>query len=172
MEEPMLVRYYHKNSEPMRSITALPEHEAELLAEKLSAQSDCRAYRRFGKGFAGYYRERIKAEQWLHEQFLILEGKPKLQNPLYFVLQPNALRDNFGDALEIRLFLREIDESEVSFTFGDSMANWFGGSPSKPFLKGELLAQIAACGGLESFLKKTEPFGYLEAQLWTDRFFK
>ena len=68
--------------------------------------------------------------------------------------------------------LCEIKETEVSFTFGDSMANWFEGVKPKPILKHELLARIMACGSVEAFLKTAEAFGYIEAQLWTDRFSK
>ncbi len=172
VEELVLVRYYHKDSEPMKSISALSKQEAEQLAKKLLIQSDCRAHRRFGAGFMNYYQERIKAEQWLYHQFSALGGKPELQHPLYFVLQPNHLRENFGDVREVRLSLREIEETEVSFTFGDSMANWFEGAKPNLILKHELLARIKACGSVEAFLKTAEAFDYIEAQLWTDRFSK
>ena len=172
MEELVLIQYYQKDSQPMKSISALSYEEAEALAKKLITQSDCRAHRRFGEGFKEYYMERCKAESWLYQEFVALGGKPQTRYPLYFVLQPNAIRENFGEYLETKLLLKDIDEAEVSFTYGDSMANWYRKEPQKPILKSALLTCIQECGGVDAFLETVKTCGYLEAQLWTNRFTK
>ena len=53
----------------------------------------------------------------------MLGGKPETRHPFYFALQycENLYR-NFDKGEEVRLNLEDIDSADVSFTFGDSMA--------------------------------------------------
>ena len=73
----------------MNSITRLPVEEAYALAKSLSnyAGISFTSFSRFtNRDFDGYYKKRIRTEDWLYKSFIALGGKPKTKAPLYFVL--------------------------------------------------------------------------------------
>jgi len=165
-----LVNYRHANSVPLKSIMQLPKEEAFALAKKLYEENPCRAHNRFGPNFHWYYEHRLRTEQWLHEQFISLGGKPQTQHPFYFVLHScDEFRAFYNIGKKLQITLVDIDRSHVSFTFGDSCK--FMDSPDRqaPFLKDQLLAHIALHGDVETFLRNTkEKYDCIEAQLWVE----
>ncbi len=169
-----LVNYRHSGSEPLKSITQLPRDDAFRVAEKLYGQSQCYAHRRFGPDFTSYYEYRLKVEQWLYDSFLQLGGKPQTRHPFYFVLQYcDAFCRNFGESVEVRLPLQDIDPSDISFTFGDSMAQMETSAMEPLFLRDTLYESIRSCDNdVDRFLASIrDPYVCIEAQLWTDRYF-
>lgn len=170
-----LVNYRHKDSIPCKSITELSLSEAKKLAEQLHTGSSCRAHRRFGSNFERYYEERCKVEQWMHDAFCKLGGKPDIKHPLYFSLQPSeALSGNYGEYCEIKLNLDEIEECDISFTFGDSMALYYTEKLHKVFTKNDLLKQLVLYdNNVNKLLEHNkESAAFIEAQLWNDKYLK
>ena len=169
-----LVNYRQSGAAPLKSITQLPEREAVNMANRLYAMSPCRAHRRFGQNFIEYYRHRQEAEKWLHEHFMALGGLPALHHPYYFVLQgcENFVR-SFDSCVEIRIPLKHIAPSDISFTFGDSLAMMDTTERRPPFTVKGLGREIASYGGdFEGFLSRVQAqYGCIEAQVWTDSCF-
>ncbi len=170
-----LVNYRHRDSEPFKSITDLPLEEAKKLAELLHGSSACKAHRRFGADFVQYYENRKKAEQWLYEKFRKQGGKPNVKHPLYFTLQSSEeMSGNYGEYLEIRLNLDEIDDCDISFTFGDSMALYYMEKLHKMFTKKDVLKQLELFDNdVNKMLEQTDKQAvFIEAQLWNDKYLK
>ena len=137
-------------------------------------QSRCRAHRRFGPDFPSYYEHRLKVEKWLYDSFVALGGKPQTEHPYYFALQYcENFYCNFDKGAESRIALFGIDPSDVSFTFGDSVAQMEQPTRRPLFLKAGLLEYVRDCGNdIDALLKNIkETYVCIEAQLWTDKYF-
>ena len=174
MDRIYLVNYRHRNCEPMKSITQLPREEAFQLAAKLYEDNPCSAHRRFGPDFPVYYSFRLKTEEWLYDHFIALGGKPKTKHPYYFALQQcESLKRNFGFGEEYRLGLDLIDETDISFTFGDSIKQMNSPQRIDPFMKPQLLQYLSRFDNdlnrLIDSLRDT--YIIIEAQMWTDKYF-
>ena len=170
-----LVNYRHKDSAPCKSITELPLTEAKKLAEKLQADSDCRAHRRFGSSFESYYEERCKAEQWMQDAFRKLGGTPERKHPLYFTVQPSeVLAENYGEHCMIKIDLGEVADGDISFTYGDSMALYYTEKLLQIYRKNELLKQLELYDNdVNKLLEQNiEQATFIEAQLWNDKYLK
>lgn len=171
-EDLFLVHYCHPNCKPFQNIMRLPEKEAFLLAEKLAKENpDTTAFYRFAD-FANYYPKRLKADAFLYEQFIRLGGTPKEKHPLSFVLQGCAyLEDWFGHGTSYQIKLSEIPPDSVSFSLGDSCAQYEKTGMIRMLTKEQLLTQMNAFeGDAENFTKSVlEQYSYIEAQLWDDR---
>lgn len=168
-----LVNYRHKESEACKSITELPIEEAKKMAEKLHADSDCRAHRRFGAEFERYYEDRRKAEQWMQDAFCKLGGTPERKHPLYFTVQPSAtLAENYGEHCVIKIDLDEVADGDISFTFGDSMALYYTEKLHQVYTKNELLEQLELYDNdVNKILEhEDEQAVFIEAQLWNDKY--
>ena len=158
----------------MKSITQLPKEDALILANKLYTESPCRAHNRFGLDFEEYYKSRVEMEKWLYERFIALGGKPKFKNPFYFSLQHSEnLHENFDKGSIIKINLKNIYMSDISFTFGDSMAKFYSSDWEDPFLKNHLYNYIFENDkNADNFLCNVQQqYHYIEAQLWTDKYF-
>jgi len=169
-----LVNYRHSNCEPLKSITQLPKDEAVKLAKKLYSENPCRGHNRFGLGFAEYYDDRIKMEQWLYEQFIAIGGEPQVKNPFYFTLCfSENLYENFNSGKVITISLTDIAIMDISFTLNDSMAKFYSADWKKPLLKDQLYEIMSEYeDNVEKFLISMQPkYLYVEAQLWTEKYF-
>ncbi|MBE5930284.1 MAG: hypothetical protein E7268_04370 [Lachnospiraceae bacterium] len=170
-----LVNYRHKDSVPCKSITELPLEEAKKLAKQLYSGSSCRAHRRFGAEFERYYGDRRKAEQWMYDMFCELGGKPETKHPYYFTVQPSeALSENYGEYRMIQIDLDEIDDSDISFTLGDSMALYYTEKLHQVYTKTDLLEQLELYDNdVNKMLEhKKEQAAFIEAQLWNDMYLR
>ena len=170
-----LVNYRHIDSIPCKSITELPLEEAKKLAEQLHADSSCRAHRRFGTDFERYYVDRCKAEQWMYDAFCKLGGTPRKKHPLYFSIQPSdVLSENYGEHCMIQIDLDEIDDGDISFTFGDSMALYYTEKLNQVFTKNDLFQQLKSYDNdVNKMLEQNkEQAASIEAQLWNDKYLK
>jgi hypothetical protein len=174
MKELNIVHYYHSNSIPLYNIMDCSEKEAHELANKL-ALNEGKAFNRF-KYFNDYYSTRIKVERWLHEWFKILGGEPKIEHPLYFVLEGNDyLKKCYGEEKAIKISLKKIIPKHISFTFGDSMAIFYENDTYKksPFLMESLYKMINGYkNGIDEYFKMIEKeYHYIECQLWTKEYY-
>lgn len=170
-----LVNYRHKESEACKSITELPLEEAKKLAEKLHADSDCRAHRRFGAAFERYYVDRCKVEQWMRESFCKLGGMPERSHPLYFTLLPSEiLSEIYGENCITEIDLDEVADIDISFTFGDSMALYYTEKLTQMFTKSYLLKQLELYDNDVNKLleQEKEQITFIEAQLWNNKYLR
>ena len=123
--------------------------------------------------FDGYYKKRVRTEDWLYKSFIALGGKPKTITPLYFVLGESKYLDNwFENGMIIKLLLSDIDSEDISFTFGDSMSKMDSADRMDPFNKESLFQFInGKCNDIMSFLDDLNKQNrYIEAQLWNDEY--
>ncbi len=171
MKNLYIVNYCSIECAPLKSITRLPEDEAYDMARELAEGNQGTAFVRF-EDFRNYYPRRIRTEKWLYDCFLQMGGKPQTRHPLYFVLDGSEYLDGwFGKGKVTRLDLGKIDESHVSFTFGDSMAKMDKPERRLPFLKSALERSVGEHGGVDKFLEAIkEQYTYIEAQLWSDKY--
>ena len=170
-----LVNYRHSKCEPLKSITQLPKNEAFALAQKIYEDSHCRAHRRFGPDFVWYYPHRLKTEKWLYDRFIEIGGKPQTEHPFYFALDHcENYYVNFDNGLITKINLNDIDKNDVSFTFGDSVAQMESPNKPEPFLKDKLFEYISAFdNNVIDFLESIKSqYVCIEAQLWTDKYFE
>jgi hypothetical protein len=171
-----ITNYSDKRCSPLSSITRLPIQEAYSLAKKFSqyTSTSFTSFSRFSDSdFDGYYRKRIRTEEWLYNSFVELGGKPQNTQPLYFVLgESSYLNDWFEYGINTKLLLKHIDPTHISFTFGDSMSKMDSPDRMNLFNKESLLNFILkSTDDVASFLKDLDKQNkYIEVQLWNDTY--
>jgi len=118
-----LTRYYQKGEYPFLSLNDLPFAEANRV--KLA---HCKK-----NGIGDFYAQddylihRKEIERWIYGQLIKIGGKPENTVPVYMTLGESPEGDydiRLGlqkNAEEIKILLREIDLSAVTFTYPDSM---------------------------------------------------
>ena len=170
--ELVLVNYCHPDCEPLLNIMRLPRDEAFVLARKMAeAHPKTTAFYRFAD-FDNYYALREAQDRYLYERFKELGGIPEEEHPLSFVIEgSNYLKEWFGNGPEIHLPLREIESCDVSFTVGDSGAEYGKNGSVELLTKEELQMRIDRSGGFEAFMQENGKH-YVEVQLWSDRYIK
>jgi len=169
MYEINIVHYCHSVCMPLQSITELPEIEAYKIAGKLGL-NNATAFGRF-KDFKNYYPRRMETEKWLYDWFIKSGGEPKTEHPLYFVLEKSDyLNEWFDKGKIIKIPLSKIETEHISFTLGDSCANFYENNRHDPFLKDKLFKMIEENNGnINEFLdeiNKKYNYRYIECQLW------
>ena len=173
MEKYFITHYYYPGTDPWKNIMNLPEKEAFRVAAELADQHpDTTSFGRFAD-FVNYYPNRKRADEYMHEAFVKLGGRPKLMHPYSFVLGECDYLQNWFDAEDkLVIDLSEVPDDQVSFTLGDSCALLIHGKEPVVLTKSMLLDGISECGGsLEEYCKKTlGNYAYVEVQLW-DRLF-
>lgn len=171
IDELYIVNYCHPNCMPLKNIIRLPKEEAFLLANEMAAKNpETTAFWRFAD-FGNYYPLRIKQDAGLHELFISLGGKPKVEHPLSFVLQGSEYLDNWFDKGRItKILLKDIPSEYISFTYGDSGAVLDRTGEISVMTKEMLLDSIRNFEGTinEYMSQITEKHGYIEVQLWND----
>lgn len=172
-QELTLVNYCHPDCEPMMNIMRLPEAEAYAKAYELAAQHpNTTAFYRFAD-FENYYPSRKKQDAFLYERFLELGGKPEEEHPLSFVVQgSDYLKEWFAKGIETRLPLKAVAPYHISFTIGDSGAEFNQKGSVELLTLEDLYQRIAEYGGsFAAFIQSTGKH-YVEAQLWSDKYVK
>lgn len=99
-------------------------------------------------------------------------GKPKEEHPLSFVIEgSDYLKSWFGNGIETRIPLNAIAADHISFTVGDSGAE-FGRNGFVELLTLENFKVLLSeqSGDFNDFLK-TIGKQYVEAQIWSDEYF-
>ncbi|MBD5114968.1 MAG: hypothetical protein HDT46_07150 [Ruminococcaceae bacterium] len=149
----------------------LPKEKAFLLAEKLAKENpDTTAFYRFAD-FANYYLHRLQTDEFLYENFSRLGGKPKEKHPLSFVLQGcDYLYNWFGKGISYKIKLSDICPDSISFSLGDSCAQYEKTGTIRQLTEEQLLTQMNDFdSGAADFMKYvSEQYSYIEVQLWDD----
>lgn len=172
MQELILVNYCHPDCEPMMNIMRLPEAEAYAKACELAAQHpDTTAFYRFAD-FENYYPSRKEQDAFLYARFQELGGQPEEEHPLSFVVQgSDYLKEWFGGGIETRLALKDVEPCHISFTIGDSGYDFQQKKSVELLTVDDLYQRMAEYEDFETFLKSTGR-GYVEVQLWSDKYVK
>lgn len=170
-DELTLVNYCYPDCTPLMNIMRLPEAEAFELARKLAKKHpDTTAFYRFAD-FDNYYAHRKKQDEYLYSRFIELGGLPEEEHPLSFVVEcSDYLREWFGNGIETKLLLKDIAPCHISFTIGDSGAE-FQKNGSVDLLTVDALRKCIDKydDDFEAFIKATGRH-YIEVQLWSDKY--
>ena len=141
------------------------------MARELAAKHpDTTAFYRFAD-FENYYALRKAQDTYLHARFIELGGQPEEEHPLSFVVEgSDYLRDWFGNGTETVLPLRQVATCHISFTVGDSGAEFQKNGEVGLLTLDGLRQLVEGHGGdFAAFLQHTGRH-YVEAQLWSDRY--
>ena len=171
-DELNLVHYCHPDCEPLKNIMRLPREEAFAMARRMAeAHPETTAFYRFAD-FDNYYALREAQDRYLYERFKELGGIPEEEHPLSFVIEgSNYLKEWFGNGMEVRIPLCEIASEHISFTVGDSGAEYNKNGSVELLTKEELQKRMNRSGGFEAFMQENGK-NYVEVQLWSDRYIK
>lgn len=172
-EEFVLVNYCHPDCEPLKNIMRLPEKEAFLLAGQMAKDHpDTTAFGRFAD-FDNYYALRRRQDVYLRRRFVELGGQPEEEHPLSFVVEgSDYLREWFANGLETRLPLAEVAPEHISFTVGDSGSTMDKTGTVDVLTREQFFRLLDRHGGDLSALLREAGRGYVEAQLWSDKYLK
>ena len=169
--ELILVNYCYPDCTPLMNIMRLPKAEAFQLANKLAeTHPDTTAFYRFAD-FDNYYALREKQDHYLYSRFIELGGMPEEKHPLSFVIESSDyLRNWFGNGIETKLPLKDIAPQHISFTIGDSGAEFQKNGYVDLLTMDNLYQRITKYSGdFEAFINATERH-YVEVQLWSDKY--
>lgn len=171
----VVTHYYRPQSEPLLSLTALPEGEVARVLARLAAHEPLP----FRLMQPDYLPERRRIEERMHAELVAKGGRPELAQPGYFVLGEFSLWEGDGSR-KLQLPLAELRAEAVSFTLTDSFFNYRSHNlrgvaiPPRPyhgrlFTLAELPEQIERYG-LPGEAWRTDPARrfdvYIEVQLW------
>ena len=168
-----LVNYCHPDCVPLRNIMRLPKEEAFRLAAAFAgAHPDTTSFGRF-EDFENYYALRERQDAFLYAAFKAKGGKPEVAHPLSFVVEgSDYLREWFGNGTESRLDLEKVASPHISFTVGDSGWAIENHLPVEVLTKEQFFRLLEQHGGDLSALLKEAGRGYVEVQLWSDKYLK
>ena len=170
-DELILVNYCYPDCIPLMNIMRLPQKEAFALASKFAEMHpNTTAFYRFAD-FKNYYSLRKKQDEYLYSRFIELGGMPEEAHPLSFAIEgSNYLQDWFGKGIESRLRLRDIMPCHISFTIGDSGAEYEKCGNVTLLTVEDIKVRLVKYGNdFEAFIKATGKH-YVEVQLWTDKY--
>lgn len=170
-DELILTNYSHKDCIPLMNIMRLPEKEAFALAAKFAEEhSETTSFYRFAD-FDNYYLLRKKQDEYLYSRFVELGGMPEETHLLSFVIEgSDYLYDWFDGGIISNLYLRDILPCHISFTIGDSGAEYEKCGVVELLTLDNIKEQMLMFGNnFDDFIKFTGKH-YIEAQLWSDKY--
>jgi hypothetical protein len=179
-----LIHLYQRGTEPFRSLSALPDEEAERIMRSLYRAGSV-YWERF-EDAAQYLQMRRQTEGWLRRDFQAKGGCPKEQYPIYMVLGRTKWMQTAIDpttvatTAEIEVPLALFEPCDISFTYPDSMVSAMVASQKDPtyylpeyhgrvFTLSEIATIIEAHGLPGETWGTTLPShlaNYVEAQVW------
>ncbi len=174
-----ITNYREAGGLPLHSITRLEKGEAYALASKLS-QTSLSKRDRYGDYFDTYYHKRLRTEEWLYNAFIALKGEPQTRHPIYFtLLESERLCNFFGSDDKVKILLKDIQSSHISFTPRDSMHLMDMGRTENTVWRKEDLFRLIneSKQDISQFIRNIpEKYGlvggYIEVQLWSDVYLK
>lgn len=169
----VLVNYCHPDCTPLLNIMRLPKEQAFALAKKLAdTHPQTTAFYRFAD-FDNYYALREAQDAYLYARFIELGGMPEEKHPLSFVIDSSKyLREWFGNGTETKLLLSDVDPCHISFTVGDSGADFQKNGSVELLTLDALRERLVPYGGDFSAFMADTGRNYVEAQLWSDRYIR
>ena len=134
----------------------------------------------------GYYAQdeylihRLEVEKWIYEQLLLKGGNPKNNVPVYMCLGESPINSEFDirydiqkNAIELKIPLKYLDLTAITFTYPDSMVKFVVDESGKIVnAEGIKTPEVFLYNELEYGLKKYKENGvmkmeehYIEAQI-------
>ncbi len=173
-----ITHYYH--SVPFRSLSALSKAEALKVMEEMC--DDTPFFERF-KEPVQYWENRTETENWLRESFIQKGGKPKDKYPIYSVLGTAAWIEDYSSANglaveKVQIPLSIFDDSDISFTFPDSMVSfWIARDRPEAYYQPDYHGHVFTLTEIKRLMTRElmnnielmHPEGtipYVEAQIW------
>ena len=168
-EDLQLVNYCYPGCIPLLNIMRLPKDQAFDLAAKMAEEHpETTAFYRFGD-FINYYELRKKQEAFMYERFIEKGGRPRVTHPLSFVMEGSEyLKEWFGNGQETRIALKDTDPAAVSFTVGDSGADYQRAGSVELLTWDEMKDLWRTYGQSVSRILFDQHKQYIEVQLWTE----
>lgn len=171
ISELSLFHYYERAAGPFRSLTSLPEAEAQAVQASLTGFAAQRS--------ADYLSRRRTLEAEMRILFLQAGGQPQRTTPHYLVIgECPFLASWYHDPTVFRLPLNSVDPSVISFTYGDSFPTFSDRVQDRREYRRRIytlpeILHLIEQYGLPQEIWPQEPhfFGqpaYVEAQLWSD----
>ena len=168
-EELQLVNYCYPGCIPMLNIMRLGRDEAFELAAKMAEEHpETTAFYRFAD-FQNYYALREAQDAFLYRSFTEKGGKPRTEHPLSFVIDgSDYLKDWFGNGLETRIIMKDINPETVSFTIGDSGSIYQHTGTVELLTWDDMKKLYRDHGNNLGKLLAEHGRKYVEVQLWTE----
>jgi len=181
-----ITHYYEEERGALKSVSVLDREAAREVIRQITEKNE---------GFSNnrppsYIDWRIEVENWLRDGFIKKGGMPKRKHPHYFVLgECDWLFTWYKNGRALKKELKEIDPSQITFTYPDSMVSYqlyqyytlknnpyfkdsaYNEYNGEVFLLNELENVVAKYGLPKGESKKGKPVGsemYIEVQVWTD----
>ena len=112
-----------------------------------------------------------KQDEYLYSRFVEIGGRPEEKHPLSFVIEgSDYLYDWFDQGIISRLRLNDILPCHVSFTIGDSGAEYQKSGKIDLLTTDELKKQMLDPGNdFDNYMNSLNK-RYIEAQLWSDKY--
>ncbi|MBQ9124047.1 MAG: hypothetical protein IJY10_11255 [Lachnospiraceae bacterium] len=170
-EDLELINYCYPGCTPLQNIMRLPKGEAFRLAHEMAKEHPkTTAFYRFAD-FENYYALRLAQDGYMYARFKEIGGEPDQLHPLSFVVEgSDYLKEWFGNGMETRIALADVDARHISFTIGDSGAEYQKNGAVDLLSLSELKRRMDEQGGcFDAFLSSTGKH-YIEVQLWSDRY--
>lgn len=166
--------YSYSKRNCLKRITDNNEMDIPIIAAQL-CQLTGTAYERF-KVIHDYYPKRLETERWLYEEAKKIGIYPSYKSPWYFVLGDSSiLKSGFGvNSYQYKIDLNLINRTDISFTIGDSIGVYYLPTVYKVlYAKEEIINMINNhILDLPYEYQLLQPkHRYIEAQLWTDKYF-
>ena len=179
-----LIHAYKRDTEPFRSLSALPETDALSIMKGLYIEGSV-FWERF-RDPAQYLHLRRQVEDWLRSEFIAKGGKPQAPYPIYMALGRSKWIETMLDditlatTLEIELPLSIFRESDVSFTYPDSMVSFILHQERNPdYYRPEYHGRVFTWSEIQSIVEAnglpgygwgtdlpSDLANYIEAQIW------
>ena len=182
-----LTHLYKIGTPPFQSLSSLPGQEALQIMKDLYIEGSV-FWERF-KDPGLYLRIRRQVEEWLRRDFIAKGGQPQETYPFYMVLgRSKWMRTSLDPTTlttttEINIPLSIFTESDLSFTFPDSMVSWMLAQEKNPQyylpgIHGTVFTLPEIRSMIESRGMPGETWGtdipawlanYIEAQVWNHK---
>ena len=179
--------YYEKTRDPLKSVSELDREKAREIIRQITERKE---------GFSSnrppqYIDWRIDVENWLREGFIKKGGRPKRNNPHYFILgECEWMLGWYKNGNVLQKKLAEINPGQISITYPDSMVSYqlyqyhilqnnpyFKQEEHRPyhgqiFLLNELEELVSKYGLPKALLQDGKPISpfemYIEIQVWEE----
>lgn len=171
----VLYHYYEQSTGPLRSISDLPDEEAENVLQRIKLEKPDIF---LSKRPEDYLQKRRRFEGILREEFIKMGGHPERSTPHYFVVERCPFFEKWYEHTAcIAVDTSELDMSQVSFTYGDSHPTFSGNVKDGKEYRNRLydfagIQELIKKYGLPQIWNPDFKYGpecYIEVQIWTDR---
>ncbi|MBR5733878.1 MAG: hypothetical protein IKX80_10580 [Lachnospiraceae bacterium] len=171
----ILYHYYERDNGPFRSISDLPDEEAEAVLQRIRSEKPDIF---LAKRPDDYLIKRRRFEKILRDEFIKSGGAPERETPHYMVVEKCPFFEKWYEHTAwIEIDSSELDMSQVSFTYGDSHPTFSGNVKDGKEYRNRLYSYEEILGIIEKYGLpqiwnpdfKYGPECYVEVQVWTDR---